>query len=82
MFLTFAGVGESSVIETSQTILTILSFCVVQTFQTFAADAIAASHHADVNVAVALTGSAGASQSSSSCRVAIKPLLTNVTART
>lgn len=69
-------------VETSHTDLTALSPRVVQTLQTFAAAAIAASRHADVNVAVTLAGPAGSLHTGAPCRVAVKTLLTDVTART
>lgn len=80
--LTSAGVGRSAVVETSHAGLTAPPPRVVHTLQTFAAAAIAASRHADVNVAVTSAGPAGSAHTGAPCRVSIETLLTDVTART
>lgn len=74
--LTFAGVAGSAVVETSHTVLTAPALRVVQTLQTFAAGAVAASRHADVDVTVTLAGPAA------SGRVRVETFLTDVTAAT
>lgn len=82
MVLTSAGVGHSVAVETRLAGLAAPPPRVVHTLQTFAAAAVAASCHADVNVAVTSTGPAGAAHTGAPCRVTIETFLTDVTART
>ena len=69
-------------VETSLAVLAVPPLRVVQTLQTFAGAAIAASRHARVGVAVTLAGPAGLLHAGAPCRVAVKTLLTDVTAST
>lgn len=79
--LTFAGVGDSAAVETSHTGLAAPSARVVQTLQTFAAAAVAAPGHADVDVSVTLAGRAE-SQPVAPRSFSEETFLTDVTART
>lgn len=83
--LTFAGGGgggSGSAVETRHAGLAARPRRVVQTLQTFAAAAIAASLHADVDVSVTPAGAAGLLVDVATRRRAVETLPTDVTART
>ena len=69
-------------VETSHAGLTAPSGRVVHTLQAFAAFTVAASRHADIDVTVTRAGSAGLLKACRTSGVAVKALLTDVTART
>lgn len=69
-------------VETSHAGLTAPSLRVVQTLQTFAAAAIAASRHGDVDMAITFAGHARSLNTGTPCGVTIKTLLTDFTMRT